>query len=190
MKIIGISDPVYCEAEAEIINDLFYSGLEIMHLRKQVSDQTAYQKLIETIDKKYRNRIVLNNYHDLGQVYGISRLHCPSAERHKMTGQGFIWSTSIHDLIELDQVHGFNYVFYGPVYNSISKKDYNSVLTPGFKLPKEINQPKIIALGGVEPGKLKQLQNIGFDGVGLLGTLWQDPKLAVRNFRRIKNEIE
>ena len=85
-----------------------------------------------------------------------------------------------------------DYIFFGPVYESISKSGYKPKvpLSEIFSLFKSNefqespNKPKIYALGGIRRKKLKRLSEVGFDGVALLGSVWgsRDPVKAFKEF--------
>jgi len=104
-------------------------------------------------------------------------------------GEGYVLSTSVHDLNILKTLIGFDYIFFGPVFNSISKPGYKSNLPEGFRIVKNGIKPKVIALGGVEESNLDKVKEMNFDGVAVLGTIWNDPGHAISNFRKLKNYL-
>src|SRR5689334_9961149 len=102
---------------------------------------------------------------------------------------GFVLSTSVHDLIVLPEIPHFDYVFYGPVFNSISKIGYQSKLSPDFKLDKTCSKPQVIALGGVELSNLTKIKTMGFAGAAVLGALWNEPGKSVEIFQQLKENL-
>jgi thiamine-phosphate pyrophosphorylase len=44
---------------------------------------------------------------------------------------------------------------------------------------------KLFAVGGVDETKIPIVKNLNFDGIGLLGALWNNPENAVNNFQQI-----
>ena len=90
-------------------------------------------------------------------------------------------SRSLHKLDELrDTEEPLDYCFFGPVYESISKKGY----LPKVQLPElggvlynfkksKSQKPLVYALGGIRRRKIPELFNLGFDGVALLGSIWE-----------------
>lgn len=214
MKLLVISNPVSVEREAILINALFQSGLEVLHLRKPGISSLALAALLEEIDPLFHNRIALHQCYELAETYGITRLHFAEAARkladygagrhywQTIREQGFIMSTSIHELHTFPGQSFFDYVFYGPVFNSLSKPGYLSALPPGFRLtpiagaPEIIavggieafpvaGAPEIIAVGGIEASNFSQLEEMGFAGGALLGALWLDPDKAVEVFNEL-----
>jgi thiamine-phosphate pyrophosphorylase len=71
-----------------------------------------------------------------------------------------------------------NDIFLSPIFNSISKVGYKSNF-PEQELAEQMrNIPpdykiRIIALGGITPQNIAQLQHLGFGGVAVIGSLWK-----------------
>ncbi len=193
MNVIVIANPAVISNESTIINQLFESGLDIFHLRKESCTRAYCKQLISEIDEAYHSRIALHHFHDLTSDFGIKRLHYKEAERKQLQQvktvfnfKDTVLSTSIHKLNEINNLSGFDYTFFGPVFNSISKPGYTGVLDPDFKLPHSQSGTKLIALGGIDAGNAAKLSSMGFDGVAVLGYIWNDPTKAVRNFKTIR----
>ncbi|SDT13768.1 thiamine-phosphate pyrophosphorylase [Mucilaginibacter mallensis] len=194
MELIVISNSGPIADESIIVNNLFQSGLKYFHIRKPESDIQTVRELINGIAPRYYGRISLHQFHEIGPEYGIKRLHYTELARIRLNQQqlqskvddGFILSTSIHDISILPVLTHFDYAFYGPVFNSISKPGYQSKLPADFKLDKTNIKTKVIALGGVEACNLIRIKNMGFDGAAVLGMLWNEPHKAPEGFRQLK----
>jgi len=193
MKLIVISNPVSCEGEKQMINQLFDEGLEIYHLRKMKASKEDYRKYIEEINPQYYHQIALHQYHELADDYGIKRFHYPEYERTKqmvVNREKGISSTSIHRLDKLEEVNSFSYVFFSPVFDSLSKIGYQGVVDEHFKLTKKHCQPEIVALGGISSQNVKLIGKMGFDGAAVLGALWNNPSNAINAFKLLQKELE
>lgn len=193
--VIVISNPTSLKDEHLIINQLFEEGLEYFHLRKPGCSVIELTELLDQIAPGSHSKISLHQHHELADSYGMQRLHFTEENRRSLN-KGLIdkqmkekrFSTSIHTPEEYpDLSSSFDYVFFGPVFNSISKPGYNSILKNGFKLP-ALRKTKMIALGGIDSSKIKEVKDFGFDGAGILGSIWNDSKNAVNNFKSIKKE--
>lgn len=187
-----ISDPVCFKGEARLINQLFETGMDVFHLRKPGIDQRSFEKLIAEIDIRYHNKIALHQFHELHMVFPlIKRLHYP--EQLRMTVfepdltdiEGYNLSTSIHHLDDLEKLKYFNYTFYGPVFNSISKLGYTGLHKAQLLIPDQKRKVKIIGLGGITHSNLERVSEMGFDGVAVLGTIWNDKAKAIDNFKSL-----
>jgi thiamine-phosphate pyrophosphorylase len=194
MKVIVISNPTVIQNEANLINDLFNEGLSCFHLRKPNASEAEIEILLNQIEAQFHSKIALHQHHQLASKFEIKRLHYPEHQRKQTTivqlknqkENGFILSTSIHQIEAINQIPLFDYTFYGPVFNSISKKDYQSVIASNFKSEKRITNPKIIALGGVTDQNIHQIETMNFAGFAVLGFIWSEPKNAVHQFKKIK----
>ena len=197
MQLIVISNPDTVAHEARLINQLFEAGLTRFHLRKPEWDEQQLVDLLRQIHQAFYPYIALHQHHLIAMDFDIKRLHY--TEKHRLATEldklahqkegGYVLSTSIHDVAELNSLAPFDYTFFGPVFNSISKPGYQSRLTEGFRINQNDFQPKIIALGGVEAANLGKLKAMNFDGAAVLGTIWNNPAQAVTNFKKLQEHI-
>jgi thiamine-phosphate pyrophosphorylase len=193
MELIVISNPDAVANESIIINNLFNAGLKYFHIRKPNSRIKAIQELISEVSPQFYNRISLHQFHEIAADFGIKGLHYTEQARKQsnvtkwqaLADLGYRLSTSIHDIAMLPTLKHFDYVFYGPVYNSISKPGYQSSVPANFKLNKDAIKPKVIALGGIEESNLQTIKVMNFDGAAVLGTLWNEPDNAINSFNKL-----
>lgn len=193
MEVIVITSPTAISNESGTINRLFECGLGIFHLRKNSCTKAYCHQLISEIDEAYHHRIALHDHHELVEYFGIKRLHYNEARRKQLQESKMmlnikenVFSTSVHQLPDIHNLQGFDYTFYGPMFDSISKPGYAGVLDEDFELPQRSNTTKLIALGGINAENAKVLHTMGFDGVAVLGFIWNDPSKAVGNFKKIQ----
>ena len=197
MELIVISSPDILADESAFINNLFIAGLKCFHIRKPNSNIHAHRQLIEGIMPQFYNRISLHQFHETAADYGIKRLHYTERDREaasdkniaELKTQGYILSTSVHDKALLPLLSAFDYAFYGPVFNSISKPEYQSTFPVNFKLDRTNIRLKVIALGGIDISNLQKVKTMDFDGVAVLGTLWNQPDKAIECFNQLKENL-
>jgi thiamine-phosphate pyrophosphorylase len=192
MKLLAISSPEFIPEEAAIINGLFREGLECMHIRKPESDQNAFAELLAQIEPDFLDRIAMHQHHKLAAKFGISRLHFTENNRRmssdeqlkKLRDNGFMLSTSIHNLAELENIStDFSYTFFGPVFDSISKLGYRSAVDEDFFIEDKVKKIPVIGLGGIDISNIQKVRHLNFDGAAVLGILWRDPAKALEVFR-------
>ena len=190
--LIVISDPLMRSDDAGFINALFDEGLEVFHVRKPSAAAPAIQHLLEKIKQDHYAKIALHHHHELAESFGIKRLHYTEEHRKKteakewslLKEQGFHLSTSIHQIEEANTIsEQFDYVFFGPVFNNISKKGYMATVTENFIVPNK--KIKLVAIGGIDENNVSKILQKGFDGIAVLGAIWlsADP---VKSFKQIK----
>ena len=197
--LVVISYPTAVEDEATIINALFDEGLEVLHVRKPDTDIDELRALIERIHSTYHKQIALHQHHEIANDYGIKRLHFTDMKRNEMREEvlvGFrknknILSTSIHQVEVYNTLSAcFDYTFFGPVFNSISKQGYTSSLKTDFVFPLKNNHPKVIAIGGIDATNIQQAMNMQFNGAAILGAIWQKPGESIQQFKAVQKAWE
>ena len=180
--------------ESGVLTDLFEAGLERLHLRKPDASPTEVRKLLDSIPEKHLKKIVVHRFPELLNEFSLGGYHLYSGESLIKT-QGTI-SRSLHSLDELKNIsEPLDYCFFGPVYESISKKGY----VPKVSMPElgatlhtlkkaKTEKPLVYALGGVRRRKIPELFNLGFDGVTLLGSIWgkRDPVSAFEKYKYVE----
>ena len=198
MKLIVISRPDFFEGEGELINELFRLGMECLHLRKPGANLHELRSLIRSIDLAFLPFVSVHEFHQIADEYHIKRWHFTEQQRlstdikdlYELKAKGHILSTSVHDPADLAKLKDcFDYAFLSPVFDSISKENYKGIVPDNF-CPKETNKlVKAIALGGINHQNINTIKGINFDGAAVLGTIWNEPRNAIKNFNAIRNEL-
>lgn len=190
MELIVIAKPTVLKEESNLINQLFEAGLQVFHLRKENVDKAVYRKIIEGISPEYHPQIALHHFHSLAKDYNIHRIHHTENFRKERNNgelpENKIFSTSIHHLADSEQIRPYQYSFFGPVFSSFSKPGYQGVIPSDFRLKKQQAIPKIIALGGIGLTEIEKVKEMNFDGVALLGSVWNDPSQALTTFKKAR----
>lgn len=186
MHLVVISNPVAVPDEHTLINSMFDAGLKRFHLRKPGDTLGEVRRLIQHIEPMYYSGIALHQYHEMAEEFGMKRLHFKEesrslkAHRSLLKTKGYSLSTSVHSLSDLHSMEEFDYVFFSPVFDSISKPGYSAVIGQNFKLDKSI-AANVIALGGLNRQNINQVKAMGFAGAAVLGAVWNDPSKAIKN---------
>jgi thiamine-phosphate pyrophosphorylase len=178
MKVIVLSNPKILPQEAEILNSLFSLGMSCLHLRKTDCSDNDIIGLLKGIHKEYHNRIMIHGHYNLIENFDLKGLHFPVRDQHlipEFKDYPGIRSTSSHSLEEVLQLPPeIDYTFLSPIFDSISKKGYKQNFTLE-SLPdkKTWTGPKVIALGGISDETVGLLKNSFFEGVAVLGYIWE-----------------
>lgn len=191
--LIVVSQPQIFAQEASLINQLFEEGLTLLHLRKPEINEEYFKKLILEIDSKYYSKIVLHQHHTLAKEFGIRRLHLTEVNRNHLTETEIAnlkkqithLSTSIHYVEEYKSLSRyFDYTFLGPVFDSISKKEYKAIELKGELKNLEKKSIQLIAIGGITKTNYKEPLSWGFDGIAVLGSIWET-KEPIKEFKEL-----
>lgn len=178
LKIIVLSPPDFLEDEIEAMHLLFKNGLTYYHFRKPEADINSHICFLKQINPDFHPRIIIHNHFELTTYFNLKGIHLNShyTEIPQVVCQHK--SRSCHTLEEVMKYKPFyNYLFLSPIFDSISKKGYQSTFNEvQLRIAKEKNiiDNKVIALGGVNQQKISIIASYGFGGAAVLGYLWDD----------------
>lgn len=173
MLWLVITSPTFFPGEAAFIHRLFAHGVDIVHLRKPGATADDCARLLDDLTSDDRRRIVIHDFFELAQPYGLRGIHLNARRSTVPDGwQGHV-SRSCHSLEEVKRYKdACDYVFLSPIFDSVSKQGYASAFTDETlrEASKDgIIDHKVVALGGVTPNKIDYLQQLNFGGASMLG---------------------
>lgn len=181
MEILAITPEDWEAGELETCNLLLSAGLSRLHIRKPNWRPEKIRAYIEKLDARFFHQISIHGEFEIARQMKLGGIHWKSGQ-HAKAFKG-ISSKSCHSLeVLMKEKANLDYAFLSPVFDSISKKGYNSTIdlesfsrhTVGF------TQFPIYALGGVQPSNLALLSEAGFRGGVLMGAIWQQEKTIER----------
>jgi thiamine-phosphate pyrophosphorylase len=196
-NLIVISSEADIKNETGIVNDLFHSGLRLFHLRKPHFTLDTQRNFLSKIEKQFHDQISVHQNYETVNEFGLMYYHVKEKDRavmlspSKLDTYGFAdagiqKSTSFHNYADLQfESHKWDYCFFGPVFNSISKAGYNSILKEDFHNEGDIHQ-RVFALGGITKTNIRQVFEKEFFGAAVLGSVWNDPLNAVKNYKELE----
>jgi len=178
--------------EIKTLEQLFEQGLQYYHLRKPHKSYKEHCDYLNQIDKKYHNRIVVHYFHELVNEFNLKGIHFQEQKRinhiddpsnyfTNLNMFGKTISSSFHEIETIENcTFEFDYHLLSPVFSSISKKGY---MGRGF----DVNHIDkiIIGMGGVTTINLSEFDNLGFNGVAVLGGIWNSTA-PVKDFKKIQ----
>ena len=202
MEIIVISPEEEIPNEVDWVIKLFEAGLCKYHLRKPGIDDDGIAKFVAGIPEQWRDRIVPHQAYKLVKSLGLGGWHFKDDEqqlsladqwRDSRSGHQTL-SRSIHRLDDLSEnLSGWDYVFVSPVFQSISKRDYEpsweeAQLSASLACCREVYGTSLYALGGVDDSRIAHCGQLGFDGVAMLGAIWES-RYPVEFLRRAQEAV-
>lgn len=175
MLWLVITSPTFFPGETAFIHRLFACGVDIVHLRKPGATADDCARLLDDLTSDDRRRIVIHDFFELAQPYGLRGIHLNARRSTVPDGwQGHV-SRSCHSLEEVKRYKdACDYVFLSPIFDSVSKQGYASAFTDETlrEASKDgIIDHKVVALGGVTPNKIDYLQQLNFGGASMLGSV-------------------
>ena len=178
--VIGITRPYNFPEEIKKITSLISSGkVNFLHIRKPTFSIEETAEFINKIPKEMHPYLKIHDHFGLLNDYDLGGVHLNNRNPH-WHSEVKSKSKSIHSLEELDRFEDFDYMTLSPVFDSISKKGYESAFDLK-KISSRIRGKRIVALGGVTPEKFELLKNSGFYGGAMLGYLWENEQSQISN---------
>lgn len=178
MQIIVLSAPIPTEDEYDTMCWLFEHGLDRFHIRKPDASNSEVKDLINSIPQEFKVKSSIHFYHQgLTEIYTTCGLHHTSKSIFIPDFDGS-QSKSFHSIEEIKSTtYKYDYGFLSPIFPSITKEGYVGDFDE--KELMELNHTSSIplyALGGISPVTVKKAKALGFAGVVLFGTIWEETK--------------
>ncbi|MBB3701454.1 thiamine phosphate synthase [Flammeovirga yaeyamensis] len=181
--LVGITKPTFFHDEAAQICFWLEHGIDVIHIRKPEASIKEIRMLLEVIPTAYFPQLTLHQHHDLVEEFNLGGVHFREPERIKISEDQLIYwknrgkrlSSSVHQTEEIVYIPElFDYLFLSPVFDSISKKGYQSNKAILNTMKTSSFSRQMIALGGISPQTIPMLDGTSFNGAALLGYLWED----------------
>lgn len=189
MLLILLSLPDTFEKECAMVSELFEQGMTHFHLRKPSWTEVQMAAWLDEIPAKYLSNIVIHSNYSLIKKYPLKGIHLTEQRRESYDwNQKYpVISTSFHTIEVLKrEAKSYEYCFLSPIFNSISKPDYQAgwELVVLEKMLQDHKLP-IVALGGIDDSNIQEVKRLGFYGAGVLGAVWlaNDP---VQSYLKLK----
>lgn len=179
MKLIVISPEAEDACEHAVLVRLFAAGLTSYHLRKPTWTRARMAAWLGALPAEFHARIVLHTHHELAGEFAVGGVHERDDGKPKSNPIGyFMRSRAVHDLAALrGSLDGYDRLLVSPIFPSISKPGHGPTnklpvaeLRAALALPR---RAEMIALGGIDGSRIAACRDLGFDGVAVLGAIWQ-----------------
>lgn len=176
MKLIVITTPTFFTEEDQIITALFEEGLDYLHLRKPGTEPIYSERLLSLIPKQYHKKIIVHDHFYLTEEFNLMGIHLNHRNPEIPDNYKGHISCSCHSIDDVKRRKGpCDYVFLSPIFDSISKNNYNSAFSGSQLLQASksgIIDRKVYALGGINASNIQYVKGLGFGGAAVLGDIW------------------
>ena len=202
MKLIVISPSKKQENEVPFLINMFEQGLPTYHIRKKTFSTRQLKELIESIPKKYHNRLVIHSHHELALKYNLKGIYISRSHKKRKIRLWFFlnWLKLRKSNLQvsvtfrsIENVYDFNprydYIFLAPIFDTLSGNfqsafsDYN--LRPTLKNSKY----NIIARGGISADTIQKAAELGFKGLAFYSSIWKSAQ-PVLEFTKAKQKFK
>lgn len=188
MKLIVISPESKDAREPAVLARLFAAGLTHYHLRKPAWSRAQLAAWLRAVPEEFHSRLVLHSHHDLAAEFAIGGLHFRDTDGPPSP---LLRSRAVHDLATLRaSLARYDRLLFSPMFPSLSKPGRlpDPLIATG-DLRALLAQPRraeVIALGGIDASRVAPCRDLGFEGVAVLGAIWQatDPMRAFHDLQQ------
>ncbi|MDX2129539.1 MAG: thiamine phosphate synthase [Chloroherpetonaceae bacterium] len=182
-RLLLITDRKACGERTleQVVEASCKNGVRLVQFReKDVSPRDAfgYAKALREITVKYGAKLIINSFLDIALAVDADGIHLSSTgiPIHEIRKQkpNLLLGKSTHSLSEAleAQLQGADYIQFGPVYDTPSKKIYGqaqgveklSVITSKLHIP-------VFAVGGITPENASACMNAGAAGIAVIRSL-------------------
>jgi thiamine-phosphate pyrophosphorylase len=178
-----------------VVEECLAAGLRAVQIREKdlaVRDLLALAGDLRAATERYRARLVVNDRADVALACGadgVQRTHAslPVAALRHACGHDALIGASVHGVDgALDaEAGGADFVVFGPVYETASKRAYGPPqgLDALARVTGAVQVP-VLAVGGITPARVPEVLARGARGVAAIGAILgaPDPARAIRAF--------
>lgn len=198
MQLILFTPPNVFSGESNLLNYFLKDENLIVHVRKPLFSEHELCIFLKSINANYHSRLVIHQHIILLKKFNLKGYHCTRYFRSKKEFNiselkkdfpSNSFSKSCHSIKEISCSGEYQYVFLSPIFDSISKENYHS----NFNLEEVKNtliktKYNVYALGGVSSKMINKTKELNFNGVGVLGSVWNSltPK---EEYNKLKDAI-
>ena len=173
------------------------AGLPAVQVREQAMPTRELMALTRAIREALAGRptrVLINDRVDVALAVGVDGVHLraaslPTGRVRVMIGPDRLLGVSTHSLedVRRAQDQGADFVVFGPVYDTASKRIYG--MPQGLGRLAEvcgIARVPVFAIGGVTPGRVADVRRAGAHGVAAISSILSAPDVpaAIRAFLR------
>lgn len=205
MKIILYTAPKPVTNEIEVITTMLSNGVDYLYLRRENRDSHYWSSFVEQIPAEWHDKIIcsdfrtlhemqLGGFHFKAEMLGMMEEKDILENLSMMRKESIRSSRTVRSVEEIKANDGkYDILLVAPIFESISKQGHSK--TWDFDALKAYlhhrsGSSEIFALGGVDADKVDMLYLLGFDGMALLGAIWEQPEQALTNFQKIKERCQ
>ncbi|MCF6208812.1 MAG: thiamine phosphate synthase [Ghiorsea sp.] len=165
------------QAMLDCIEQAIEGGVDTIVLREKHLDSAKLLSLaskLRILTRKYNTRLMIHSQADIAKAVAADGVHVDAKSMPEITniktwlGDGFLVSASCHNAQELTQAEqqGADFCFLSPVFPTQSHPGAPSLgATTFLQLAATVSIP-VVALGGIAPNVITQLQGHGVATMG------------------------
>jgi len=179
-----------------VASHIIDGGAKTIQLRCKSLTPNVYLELAKELRKITLNNdvtLIINDRVDIAKLSNADGLHIgrtdiPVKEAREILGANKVIGTSSHSLEEAKEssLMDIDYLAFGPIFNTKSKKDANPVA--GVKLLKEVTSLTdlpITAIGGITENNINELIDCKVNSISIISDILTSPNIKEKVSRLV-----
>ena len=167
----------------EVVEECLGAGLRAVQLREkdlEVRELLALATPLREATRHHAARLLVNDRADVALAVGadgVQRTHAslPVAALREITPPGFLIGASAHSTAEAREAaaQGADFVVFGPVYDTPSKRGYGPPQGLGaLEAAAAAATRPVLAVGGITPERVGEVRAAGAAGVAVISAIY------------------
>ncbi len=167
----------------EVVEECLGAGLRAVQLREkdlEVRELLALATPLREATRHHAARLLVNDRADVALAVGadgVQRTHAslPVAALREITPPGFLIGASAHSTDEAREAaaQGADFVVFGPVYDTPSKRGYGPPQgLAALEAAAAAATRPVLAVGGITPERVGEVRAAGAAGVAVIGAIY------------------
>lgn len=173
IKIAITGDEIRADEHLRI-KTILDAGWDAMHIRVPGASLKDIRNLIESLPQKYHQRLWLHGHFELINEFNLGGLHlnsrCPVPPSN-YNGPLSRTCHTIEEALDFGQDSRYSRITLSPIFDSVSKPDYHGRFSDYELMEISDMIVPVIALGGITPERIPELEKLPFKGYAVLGYL-------------------
>ncbi len=161
------------------VEDALKAGLRAVQLREKdlpIRELLELAYRLREVTAQYRALLFINERVDVAMCVEADGVHLgragiPVGAARKIVGRRLFIGASTHDPEEARTAEreGADFITFGPVYDTPSKRKYGEPVGIGalHLVSEQVSLP-VFGIGGISPGRVKEVMNAGARGIALI----------------------
>lgn len=172
----------------EVANELIAAGVKIIQYRekhKTWREKYAEAKAIAQLCHDKDVTFIMNDSTDLAIACGADGIHvgqddAPAPIVHELAGPDVFVGVSTNTIADMKEAKadGADYVGFGPIFATASKKDTHPIVTAEARVYAVHFDLPVAAIGGVHLGNIRALWDEGFRSFAMISEIVSQPDIA------------
>ena len=165
-----------------VVEEAVAGGIAAVHLRERdlsTSDLAILARDIQTCTRRHAARLIINDRIDVALALNLDGVHLradslPVTTARRLLGPHRLIGVSTHSLADVRRANedGADYVVFGPVYHTPSKRAFGPPLgLDALAAACEASRIPVLAIGGITRERIEEVRRRGAAGVAVIGAI-------------------